>query len=1250
MNRAPLVFASNNVDVSNDDFIIDTGANVVVTGSKNLIVKHLGDSKNISHVNGHVNAQTVLINTPIGELEGLYIENARNLLPAYVIARDGKFVWDENTCTATFAGRKLCVQIRHGIPVLVSVFPSRKFLSQSSLFSNHPFTIGKRHIYFNKNQNGWLRSLLSINLNSDQNFQEYLFDRFGCSVSPSLVLYCSGTDKQTVVSPYPKKNASDKAARIAEVAGRALFRVSVYDDGFIVSDLNAEVPQHGVHIFFQSSCHGELPSWGGVLLQSYAVQAEDVAPDFSSIIDTSASALMKLVANTTIPNNKTAVDLDFCHDHEKDGFDPRCEKCIEAGLRTKMRKRAKAKVGTTPIKVGVLYVDIALYEKSGPYCLVGATTAEVNGQQKTLMFSEPIMKRETSHVKRALASIILQAQKETGEIITRIHSDKEGAVEKCSDDLQEQLGIRVTFTQGNDPRGNVRAESSVNILCLSARIRLQHFIKNSTKAVTRALWPSAMTHSAQAYTRRQLGKSDDDSVEKALYPFGSIVKCRHPPKMKLSKTESRTFDAVYLSRATRVPGGHVVVKIDPTSQWLQEPKIVLTLTPVTSDGKMVMATPKRAPPKIPAERLVIPTTKRGLIHDDVPKDESEIRFDQPLRRSKRRAAADSKANPIEVIDFCVSEDDFKNSWVDIAMLCDADLEFDVDDPLHLQLQADVTTLCQRWEHQTPAGRAALEAEFSSLLRNGVIGEPRELKDLEAGCEVARLGQILSKKEVEFADSTSYKGRVVYLGDTPSIVTQQGGFLRRLFGSEIEADDVWVSTSSSQECVRSALAYSLLNNLPTWTADMRSAYLQSVAGGRETYCQVPKNLWSCLDEETLRKAQSMKEPRFKLLRALYGRKRSGLDWSLKIQGVLEKLNFVKVQSARGLYMHKDRKICLAIYIDDVIVSCSADDAEWFFSSLQKDIALKEKDGKYYRKTDRFLGLEYFLEEVGTDEKMLRKLKISMKNYCKRFIELFEEEFGIKIKPRKTLPPEPIRGPKSNRGHRYRGVVGSLLWLSRSYRADLCKATGCLGSGIEYWSDSHEDFMIAVLGYLYETKDVEMEFCYNPNDGPDDIRLVAHSDSNLAAPRSCSGGFIYLCSSHGTFLPLQWWSKLQQIACCSTAAAEFCAASLCSEKCAPIAEVCFNLGLISKLEVNMFLDNNAVLLGISRGYAPYDSLIASFGKAVRLRLAQLSDLQAVGGFSYKYISSAKNRADGLTKMLGGQAMAIARKLFGLVHSSE
>ena len=132
-------------------------------------------------------------------------------------------------------------------------------------------------------------------------------------------------------------------------------------------------------------------------------------------------------------------------------------------------------------------------------------------------------------------------------------------------------------------------------------------------------------------------------------------------------------------------------------------------------------------------------------------------------------------------------------------------------------------------------------------------------------------------------------------------------------------------------LRFIFLYALENGVLVYHIDVKTAFL-NVISEFENYMEMPKIL--------------VKEfgvpPLVKLVKALYGTKDAPLLWWQLLHNVLvEELEFVQATNDSCLYFHKQKKIALGVYVDDMPTAASQENYRWVVQELEKRFQVTDK---------------------------------------------------------------------------------------------------------------------------------------------------------------------------------------------------------------------------------------------------------------------------------------------------------------------
>ena len=169
---------------------------------------------------------------------------------------------------------------------------------------------------------------------------------------------------------------------------------------------------------------------------------------------------------------------------------------------------------------------------------------------QVLYFALPLRRRTSSQVLATVQSMVLR-MKSQGLQIQRVHSDR--ARELRTEPLKRwmlQHGILSTYTEGQAPQQNGRAEAAVKWLKNEVRLLL------SSTGLPRSCWATAGGHATAVQRSKVLGNSGAP-----LLPYGTKIHLR--PKNYGKNQNPTSWDlrwkaGVYVGPSLDVQGGHVV--------------------------------------------------------------------------------------------------------------------------------------------------------------------------------------------------------------------------------------------------------------------------------------------------------------------------------------------------------------------------------------------------------------------------------------------------------------------------------------------------------------------------------------------------------------------------------------------------------------------------------------------------------------------------------------------------------------------
>ena len=285
----------------------------------------------------------------------------------------------------------------------------------------------------------------------------------------------------------------------------------------------------------------------------------------------------------------------------------------------------------------------------------------------------------------------------------------------------------------------------------------------------------------------------------------------------------------------------------------------------------------------------------------------------------------------------------------------------------------------------------------------------------------------------------------------------------------------------------------------------------------------------------------------------------------------------------------------------------------------------------------------------------EVRPSLKDYTKRMCARFLKAFGGHLRP-KNAPstanlfenlcdvkgeadcPDGHRltAPGAQHVKHLQGVLGELLWLTRTVGGDCAYAVCQLASRIQSWSNLCDKQLRHLIGFLMNTWDCALIIRAEPGDAWEDLQPICHTDAGLALPRSHSGLFIFAESQSGSFCPLDWASRHQKLASTSSCASETIAAHEGPMTAMPAAPP------FADGKAHHFSANQSLLANIQRGYS---ERLAYLQRALRLRTSFIQDLVSRGLAISRYVNTSTCRAGPFTRAPPSPACTTAAEALGL-----
>ena len=484
---------------------------------------------------------------------------------------------------------------------------------------------------------------------------------------------------------------------------------------------------------------------------------------------------------------------------------------------------------------------------------------------------------------------------------------------------------------------------------------------------------------------------------------------------------------------------------------------------------------------------------------------------------------------------------------------------------------------------------AIKTEYDNLVKRGVFRKIK-LKDLPAGSNVISGRWVFKNKPKSDGTLKTQRARVVARG----FQAKPGQDYHETFAPVAAATTI-----------RIIFAVTVKLGLKLTSADFVGAF-QNAKLDTTVYFRPPPGL-DCNRDEV-----------WELLMALYGLKNSPMLWSESLKKVLLNLDFKQADNDPCLFYKINDKnyILVGIIVDDLIIASR---------TRQEANALLEAVGKVYEvknlgKPEYVIGIHINHDEDAGTIHLNQELYIS--NMAIRFGQQNAKQTTTAAATTTRLTQD--MGSPPAKGD-YRALIGCLLYVVIT-RPDVATIISQLSRYLQAPQEAHYRAALRVLRFLFSTKTKSLYYfdhCLVVG-----LELLAYSDStwnsNPDNSRSRSGYAIFF---NGCFIA--WKSTLQKLVTLSSCEAEYVALNLAAREVIWLRRLLSELGFEQKPTTLLVDNQSAIALAKHKMVKPRTKHIA-------LRYHWIKEQVAEGTICVKYIPTADNVADFLTKVLSQEKM--------------
>ena len=354
---------------------------------------------------------------------------------------------------------------------------------------------------------------------------------------------------------------------------------------------------------------------------------------------------------------------------------------------------------------------------------------------------------------------------------------------------------------------------------------------------------------------------------------------------------------------------------------------------------------------------------------------------------------------------------------------------------------------------------------------------------------------------------------------------------------------------------------------------------------------------------------------RLVKALYGLRDSPAAWSDELTACLIALGFTKCKSDWNLYVRKTAGVTtfLAYHVDDGLFVCSSTEVlEKLLDDMKSKYELKIQhnpvtilgiDVQYDRANHRL-----FLSQTSYIQTAALKFKVETSRPYSTPMEAGFASFA---------QSEDVTLPKDTP---YRGIIGTLLHVSRMSRPDILFSVNLLARKMAAPMVKHWNAAKRILSYLYHTRNHSIQL-----GGQRNLEMTCYSDSTWGDDPtnglSRTGGVLFF---GGTVLAC--WTSQQVTVALSSTEAEYQAFTLAVQQILYYRQILFELGFMQSGATVLKGDNKGAL---SLAVTTKDH---SRSKHINIKHHFIRDCVKDGTIKLEYVSTELQLADIFTKPLG------------------
>jgi RNA:NAD 2'-phosphotransferase (TPT1/KptA family) len=568
----------------------------------------------------------------------------------------------------------------------------------------------------------------------------------------------------------------------------------------------------------------------------------------------------------------------------------------------------------------------------------------------------------------------------------------------------------------------------------------------------------------------------------------------------------------------------------------------------------------------------------------------------------------------------------------------------------------------------PKAKASLDKEWDKLRRQQCWDESkvREWSDVAAEAKrkgikthVGRIFDICVEKNAELPENNpnrKFKGRVVFQGNNVKDEANNWAIFSDLS-----------SAPATMQAAKSIDAYGAMKGHSIQQADGESAYTQARLGGDPTWVRLPRERWPP-------SWSKFKDPVCPLILALYGHPDAGGFWEKHCDQALRRVGFVPLrESWLSVYVHKQLKLFLAVYVDDFKMSGPTSNLKHGWDLIAKHIKLETP-----QQIGRYLGCHHEVTHTTMNSNhdprctsnpvwsllhdntptvrakpgawqppssqggrvAVTVVKYNMHDFMEQCVERYQQLSGGNAVLRHVETPflDESRPEFDDPDHEdciNKGTLGPIassvlmkcLYAARMARYDLLRPVTGLARRITKWNRQCDKMLHRLMCYINSTLDLTLTGWIA--DEATHLELVLYCDADLAGDKldgKSQSGMFFALAGKRSFFPISATSKKQTSVSQSTPEAEIVAANMSIRDGLPMLQLWETILSRKRMSIHIMEDNESTIRVLISGKNPN---MRYMSRTQRISITWLNERYRDGDYKLVNCPTKEQAADIFTK---------------------